>query len=94
MPRVRLFLRGAPLAVAAVNRINADGLVVRLSNPSLALGTYVEIALPGTAVEGVGTMVSQHSSCDIGLIFVSWSPQLFDLIVRLAGFRHAGLADA
>ncbi len=94
MPRVRLYLRGVPLMLAAVDRIDADGLDVCLPNRHLPLGTYVEIALPGTGVEGVGTMVAQHSSHGIGLNFVSWGPHLFDLIELLADFRAAGLADA
>ncbi len=92
--RVRLSLRGVALAWATLDRIDADGLHVRLPNPSLSLGTYVEIEIPGSGVEGVGTMVTQHSSHGIGLIFTSWSPHVFDLIVRLVEFRYPGLADA
>lgn len=88
--QVRLFQRGEPVGFATVDHVDADGLQVRADVPGLTLGTYLEMELLDRDRWRVGAMVVQHSSQGIGLVFASWSPQLFELIHWLAGRSEAG----
>lgn len=37
-------------------------------------------------------MIAQHTGSGVGLVFASWSQQLFELIHRLAGSANLGFA--
>lgn len=85
--RVRLLQAGAPVAAGVVDELNDDGIHVRAAVPLLAPGTYVEVEA-GPAGGWIGAMVERCSSQGVRLIFASWSPQLFELIQRVAKAAH------
>lgn len=67
--QVRLFQRGALIAFAAVDRVDSNGLRVRLSASGLTLGTHLEVELLPRSRGRVAAMVAQHVSHGIGLVF-------------------------
>lgn len=81
--RVRLLQAGAPVAAGIVDDLSDDGLHVKGAVPPLAPGTYLEVQLAASA-GGIGAMVEQASTQGVRLVFASWSPQLFELIQRVA----------
>lgn len=89
---VVLWLQGTPVAMGTVDRIHADGMHIRGVLPQLATGTYLEIDLIQHSLGLVGAMVSQRTPQGMSLLFASWSPQLFDMIHRLARSSELGIA--
>lgn len=82
--RVRLLQSGLPVASGVVDRISDDGIHVSGMLPQLDQGTYVEVELFNRSLGHIGAMVERRSSNGVSLVYASWSPQLFDLILRFA----------
>lgn len=79
---VRLLRSGALMATGPVVEMNEDGMYVHTAAPHLAQGTYLEVQ--SGAGHRIGAMVEHWSVQGVRLVFASWSPQLFELMQRVA----------
>lgn len=86
---VLLLMHGEAVASGEVDRVHADGLHVKGVVPQWARGTYLELDLFHRSLGLVGAMVAQRTPLGVSLVFASWSPQLFEMIHRLAATPHA-----
>lgn len=82
--RVRLLQSGLPVASGVVDCVSDDSIHVSGTLPQLDQGTYVEVELPNSGLGKIGAMVERRSTDGVSLVYASWSPQLFELILRFA----------